>query len=83
MSSESREPAPNCWGNMLEIYTFKNDDEANEFFRKNPYIFVVKFVANGNLQHYLITRNRNVFNSTHLQTEVKTVNGSAVRNFEP
>ena len=65
---------------MLEKYTFNSDDEVNEFFRKNPYLFLVKFVVNGSKQHYIITRNRNLGERVHLKTDSITQNGGGVQN---
>jgi hypothetical protein len=65
---------------MLEKFTFDSDADANKFFRENPYVFLVKFVVNGNKQHYIITRNRNLGERVHLKTEFTTQNGGGVRN---
>jgi hypothetical protein len=65
---------------MLEKYTFDSDYEANEFFKKNPYLFLVKFVVNGTKQHYIITRDRKTGDRIHLKTDSITENGGCVRN---
>ena len=65
---------------MLEKYTFRSDEEANAFFRENPYIFLVKFIVNGTWQHYIITRDRKTGDRIHLKTDSITQNGGGVRN---
>jgi len=65
---------------VLEKYTFKNDSEANQFFHDNPYLFLVKFVVNGNLQHYIITRDRKLGDRVHMKTDSITPSGGGVRN---